>query len=383
MNKIIVGIIYGGRSVEHEVSLRSSASVFNRLDRARFEPKLIYIDPAGAFHWVTITDELNKLSSSTLPKAIESPEVVLLPHPHKVNGSAKAVFAYQNSNLAGKTEMVDLVMPLVHGTNCEDGTLQGLFESAEIPFTGGGVLSSALCMDKDVAKRLCELAQIPIVPYFVSYSWDTPAKQAELLKQVETSFGFPVFIKAAGQGSSLGVFKAKTKDQFLNLLKEAYRYDTKVLIEKAIPAREIEFSVLENPDRSLAPLVSVPAEIIPNQEFYTYDAKYHDDNGATFKIPAEITPEQRANLTQLVQKIFTCLECEGYARVDLFMDRENGAFYFNEVNTLPGFTSISMFPKLWEVSGVGYTELLTKLVELSLLRYKRRSVLLREKPLDA
>jgi D-alanine-D-alanine ligase len=382
MNKIKIGIIYGGRSGEHEVSLRSAASVFSQLDRNQFEPKLIYIDPSGSYHWVPITQNLELNSSSApikaLPRMPDAPEVVLLQKPHLLNGKPEAVFSFLGS--VDKTETVDIIMPIVHGTHCEDGTLQGILENAEVPYTGGGVLASALCMDKEVAKRLCEFAGIPVVPYLVAHSWDTAETLEKLEAQVEKGFHFPVFVKAAGQGSSLGVFKVKSKAFFQKTLKEAFLYDTKVLIEKAIPAREVEFSVIESSDRTKAPWVSHPAEIIPNQEFYTYDAKYHDENGASFKLPADITSSQRENLTRLAQKIFTTLECEGYARVDLFLDRDTGAIYFNEVNTLPGFTSISMFPKMCENSGIAYKDLLTKLIELSLLRYKRRSVLLRSKP---
>jgi D-alanine-D-alanine ligase len=260
---------------------------------------------------------------------------------------------------------------MLHGKNCEDGTLQGLFESAEVPYTGSGVLGSAIGMDKEITKRLAHEAGIPIVPYRTARSFDPMPKLELLLNDVEKSFGFPVFVKAAREGSSVGVFKVKTRSDFLPKLKEAFQFDSKVLIEKAIPAREIEFSVLQNADRSKAPLVSIPAEIIPTHEFYTYDAKYNDENGAIFKLPAEINETLTRDLTRMVEKIFASLDLEGYARIDLFLDRENGAFYLNEVNTLPGFTSISMFPKLFELSGIPYTDLLTKLIELALLRYQK------------
>jgi D-alanine-D-alanine ligase len=266
---------------------------------------------------------------------------------------------------------VDVVIPMLHGKNCEDGTLQGLFESAEVPYTGSGVLGSAIGMDKEIAKRLAADAGIPVVPFRTAHSWDSLQKRELLLNEVQAAFGFPVFVKAAREGSSVGVYKVKSREEFLVRLEEAFRYDSKVLIEKAIPAREIEFSVLQNSDRSRPPHVSLPAEIIPTHEFYTYDAKYNDENGAVFKLPAEISPELTQDLTRMVEKIFSALELEGYARVDLFLDRENGAFYLNEVNTLPGFTSISMFPKLFELSGIPYTDLLTKLIELALLRYQR------------
>jgi len=370
--KIVVGILYGGRSSEHEVSLRSAASVFNRLDRNRFLPRTIYIDKEGTFHWAAVPESFRESGESSLPKAVTAPEVVLLPRPHKDSeGRPKALFTYRDAAHAGKVESVDVIIPMLHGKNCEDGTLQGLLESAEIPYTGSGVLGSAIGMDKEVAKRLARAAGIPIVPYRVARSWDSVPKLELLLNEVQAEFGFPLFVKAAREGSSVGVYKVKSREEFLPRLKEAFVYDTKVLIEKAIPAREIEFSVLQNQDRSKSPHVSIAAEIIPTHEFYTYDAKYNDDNGAVFKIPAEIPSDLAHELTHLVEKIFIALELEGYARVDLFLDRENGAYYLNEVNTLPGFTSISMFPKLFEMSGIPYTELLTKLIDLALLRYQK------------
>lgn len=367
--KPTIGIIYGGRSGEHDVSRRSAFSVFKQIDRTLFNPKLIYIDATGRWHWVLEPELFLKNNENSLPVATQEPEAVLLPHPK----NAQATFAFLGQSHFGKTESVDVIIPMVHGTFCEDGTLQGLLDSVEVPYTGSGVLGSALCMDKEVAKRLAHLAEIPIVPYLVSRSWDSKTTQEHLLKQVKENFGFPVFIKAAGQGSSLGVYKVKSEDQFISTLNECYQYDTKVLIEKAIDAREIEFAVLENQNRAEKPLVSIPAEIIPTHEFYTYDAKYHDDHGAIFKVPAEISDSQKSHLTQLVQKIFGVLECEGYARIDLFMDKKTGDVYFNEVNTLPGFTSISMFPKLWGESGIAYPELITRLIELALVRHRRRS----------
>jgi D-alanine-D-alanine ligase len=370
--KTVVGILYGGRSSEHEVSLRSAASVFNRLDRNRYTPKTIYIDKNGAFHWAEVPESFVQSGESSLPRALMAPEVVLLPRPHKdQKGRSKGVFTFIDSAFAGRVESVDVIIPMLHGKNCEDGTLQGLFESAEVPYTGSGVLGSAIGMDKEITKRLAHEAGIPIVPYRTARSWDPIAKRELLLNEIETAFGFPVFVKAAREGSSVGVFKVKSRGEFLQKLDEAFRHDSKVLIEKAIPAREIEFSVLQNVDRTKAPLVSIAAEIIPTHEFYTYDAKYNDENGAIFKLPAEIDPALAQNLTRMVEKIFIALDLEGYARIDLFLDRENGAFYLNEVNTLPGFTSISMFPKLFELSGIPYTDLLTKLIELALLRNQK------------
>ena len=363
MSKITVGIIYGGRSTEHEVSLRSAASVFKRLDRSRFIPKTIYIDKIGVWRWADIPESFINGSDTSLPVMTHAPEVVLL---------SKGVFSFQDEKNFGRKEKVDVVMPMLHGKNCEDGTLQGLFESMEIAYTGSGVLGSSIGMDKEISKRLASMAGIPIVPYRVAYSWDSAEKIQAILTDSEKNLGYPMFVKAAREGSSVGVYKVKTRNEFLAKIKEAFKYDPKVLIEQGIDAREIEFAILQNSDRSKLPLVSIPAEIIPTHEFYTYEAKYLDENGATVKVPADINPALAQKLTQLVQEIFIALELEGYARVDLFLDRnssvEKPVFYFNEVNTLPGFTSISMFPKLWEASGTPYTDLLTKLIELALLR---------------
>lgn len=354
MSKIKVGIIYGGRSSEHEVSLRSAASVFKRLDRSRFEPKTIYIDKNGVWHWADIPESFITSSDATLPMMNNAPVV----------------------ELQSLKQKIDVAMPMVHGKNCEDGTLQGMFECMEIPYTGSGVLGSSIGMDKEVSKRLASIAGLPIVPYRVARVWDSEEKLSAMIADAEKNLGYPIFVKAAREGSSVGVYKVKNREDFRAKLKEAFTFDNKVLVEKGIEAREIEFAVIQNKDRSKLPLVSIPAEIIPSggHEFYSYDAKYNDENGAIVKVPAEISPSFTQKLTQLAQEIFIALELEGYARIDLFLDKNSSAekpvFYLNEVNTLPGFTSISMFPQLWEASGTPYTELLTKLIDLALLRNK-------------
>jgi D-alanine-D-alanine ligase len=369
--KVVVGILYGGRNNEHEVSLRSAASVFKRLDRTQFDPRTIYIDKKGVFHWANIPESFAQGDASALPMLENAPEIVFLPRPKRdARGLSKAQFLHVNGPNTGKIEELDVLMPMMHGNNAEDGTLQGLFESAEVAYTGSGVLGSAIGMDKEVSKRLAQLAGIPIVPYRVAYIWDTQARLEALLDDVERRFSFPVFVKATREGSSVGVYKVKSREEFFPKLKSAFTYDSKVLIEKAVLAREIEFSVLQNLDRSKPPHVSCPAEIIPTHEFYTYDAKYNDENGAIFKIPAEISDDLKEELSLIAQKAFVALELEGYARVDLFLDRETGEYYLNEVNTLPGFTSISMFPKLFEISHIPYTELITRLIELALQRNK-------------
>jgi D-alanine-D-alanine ligase len=373
--KVVVGIIYGGRNNEHEVSLRSAASVFKRLDRTRFDARTIYIDKAGVFHWAAIPETFTQSNDSALPMLTDAPEVVFLPRPKRdANGKSKAQFLHVNGPSAGKIEECDVLMPMVHGNNAEDGTLQGLFECANVAYTGSNVLGSAIGMDKEVSKRLAQVAGLPIVPYRVAHVWNTPDQLEAMLIDVERQFHFPVFVKPAREGSSVGVFKVKTREDFMPRLQEAFTYDSKVLIEKAISAREIEFSVLQNLDRSKPPHVSIPAEIVPTHEFYSYDAKYNDANGAVIKLPAEISDELKSKMTALVQKTFNTLELEGYARVDLFLDKETGAYYLNEVNTLPGFTSISMFPKMFEATHIPYVELITRLIELALKRNQLKKV---------
>lgn len=370
--KLKIGVLYGGRSTEHEVSLRSAASVFRRLDRSRFEVAAIYIDREGNWHWAQIPESFTQGSEASLPVAQSSPEVVLLPRPTLgPQGRHQAVLVHQSQARFGQREMVDVLIPMLHGQNCEDGRLQGLLDSAGVPYTGSGVLGSAIGMDKEISKRLAEAAGVPVVPYRVARAWDSSQTLENLMNDAEKKFGYPLFVKAAREGSSVGVYKVKSRPEFLPAIQKAFGYDTKVLIEKGIDAREIEFSVLQNKDRSQKPLVSIPAEIIPTHEFYTYDAKYNDENGAIFKIPAEISEELRKHLTDLVQRVFAALDLEGYARVDLFLDKNTNEYYFNEVNTLPGFTSISMFPKLFEVSGIPYSELLTQLVDLALAKNRR------------
>jgi D-alanine-D-alanine ligase len=278
---------------------------------------------------------------------------------------------------AASNTAIDVVFPVMHGPLCEDGTIQGLLELADVPYVGSGVLASAVGMDKDVAKRLVRDAGLPIVPYLtikdVSWKKDFDALSEKAFKTI----GLPLFVKPANLGSSVGVHKVKQREELRSALEDAFRYDTKILIEKAINAREIEFAVLENSDPSAIPLVSQPGEIVPRHEFYSYEAKYLDDKGAELLIPAKLDSSQIARGQQIAREVFTILECEGMARVDFFVDRNTGDFYFNEVNTLPGFTSISMYPKMWEASGIPYDELLNRLIDLAMARHRRKRKLTR------
>ncbi len=267
----------------------------------------------------------------------------------------------------------------MHGTFCEDGTIQGLLELAEVPYVGCGVLASAVGMDKDVAKRLAKAADLPVVPWITITDGAWRSGPAPFVKKIGDDLGYPCFVKPAASGSSVGVHKVKNEAQLGPAIDDALRYDGKVLVEKAVSAREIEIAVLENPDPAGAPLTSIAGEINANSqhEFYSYAAKYLDENGAELLIPAKLDAAKVQEAQRLAAAAFTTLCCEGMARVDFFLDRHSGAFYFNEVNTIPGFTSVSMYPKLWEASGIPYGELLSRLIDLAVTRAARKRALVR------
>ena len=371
MKKLRVAILYGGRSGEHEVSLQSAASVINYLDRDRFEIVPVAIDKQGRWH-------LNDISllegKKSLPVFKNAPKVVLPPNPADTAGGSALI----RLGASGEARGIDVVFPVMHGPLCEDGTIQGLLELADLPYVGCGVLASAIAMDKEMAKRVVRDAGISIVPY-VSLKHEVWKKEKQqLAKSIEERLGYPVFVKPANLGSSVGVHKVKEPSGLNPALEDAFSYDRKVLVEAAVNAREIEVSVLENLEAGADPLVSIPGEIDPAHEFYSYEAKYLDEKGAALIIPARLDPEETKRAQDIGRKAFTVLECEGMARVDLFLDRTNGKFFFNELNTIPGFTSISMYPKLWEASGISYQELLSKLVDLAISRHKKKKILLRE-----
>jgi D-alanine-D-alanine ligase len=345
--KIKVAVVQGGRSGEHEVSLRSARSIIENIDASRFDVLTIFINHDG--EW-----------------SIEGKKVFLHPYPSK---DSKATFQEFDSGIQHR---VDVIFPAVHGTFCEDGSLQGLFELAEAAYVGSGVAASAVGMDKELAKRLVADKGIPIVPYITIF--DSSEKTQN---QIQSQIGFPCFVKPAGSGSSVGVHKVKRPEELKAAIEDALLYDTKVLVEKSINAREIEIAILQNEDPLQKPIASIVGEIRPKHEFYSYEAKYLDENGAELIIPAPLTDSEANKIQQMAISIFHAIGCEGHARVDLFLDRNDGRLYFNEINTLPGFTSISMYPKLMAASGIGYSDLLTRLILLAIARQKRRKKLQR------
>ena len=357
--KLRVGVLFGGKSVEHEISLISARNVIDALDKDRFDVVLIGIDKEGTWH---LHDAHHFLMHSEDPKLVRlhgvKEKVALVPKDEE----------NQLVSLSGKalSGPIDVVFPILHGPFGEDGTVQGLLKMAGIPFVGPGVLSSAISMDKDVMKRLFEHAGIA-TPRFLSFR--RPSFSSLIFKSLVRELGVPFFLKPANGGSSVGVFKVKSEEEFKVALAQASQYDDKLVFEEAIDAREIECSVLGNEE----PLASLPGEVIPTHEFYSYAAKYLDENGAHLKVPADLDDTKVKEVQELAIKSFQVLECEGMARVDFLMRKSDGKLFLNEINTIPGFTDISMYPKLWQVSGLPYKKLLEKLIDLAIKRNVREN----------
>ncbi|MDR3336091.1 MAG: D-alanine--D-alanine ligase [Treponema sp.] len=352
--KIRVGILFGGKSAEHEVSLQSAKNVLEALDREKYEPILIGIDKSGK--WL-LNDQSKFLLNAEDPKRIrlnpQSEAVVLAPQ------SGGAIVKLTEGRSGGA---VDVVFPLLHGPFGEDGTAQGLLKLADIPFVGAGVLGSAVGMDKDVMKRLLRDGGVPIGKFLVFQVHES----APAFKTVIEKLGLPFFIKPANMGSSVGINKVHNEMEYHPAVKEAFEYDRKVILEEFIDGRELECAVLGNETLE----ASVPGEVISAHEFYSYNAKYLDENGAALEIPAKLPNELVEEIQDLAIRTFQALNCEGLARVDFFL-RGNRELFVNEINTIPGFTRISMYPKLWEASGIGYTELIGRLLDLAIARHRQ------------
>jgi D-alanine-D-alanine ligase len=369
--RLRVAVIYGGRSGEHEVSLVSAASVMRQLDSTRFEVLAVSIDKRGRWHLessVAVRDTAKP--GAPAPVTETAPTVFLLPYP----SSNCAVLQDET----GKKIAVDVLFPVLHGSFGEDGAIQGLFELSDAPYVGSGVLGSACGMDKEFTKKLAQHAGVPVVPYRVVRVHEWASQRDAILREIDDDLGWPVFVKPANLGSSVGIHKVKTASDLDAALKDAFLYDTKVLVEAFISAREIELSVLEQKEPGKKPIVSVAGEIIPQHEFYSYEAKYIDAEGAKLQIPAALTSAQMEEAQALALKTFEAVGCEGMTRVDLFLNRETGELVLNEVNTIPGFTPISMYPKMLEASGIGYRELLSHLVDLAVIRAGRKRALKRD-----
>lgn len=356
--KKTIALIFGGKSAEHEVSLRSAKNVNDALDKESFNPILIGISSDGTWYRFpdsTVFTQVTKIDDKALPPNAEP--VALICELGK-----PVLFSLKNST---KTSL-DCAFPIMHGTMGEDGTIQGLFKMVNIPFVGCGVWASAAGMDKEVMKHILADAKIPNAKYMLL----TPYKENSY-DEIVKNLGTPFFIKPANAGSSVGVHKIKSAEDFKVKLKDAFQFDYKVLAEEFIQGREVECSVMGH---NHSPKASLPGEVIPQHEFYSYEAKYVDDNGALLKIPAEIDAETVKRLQGMAEKTYQAMGCDGLTRVDFFL-KPNGELYINEINTIPGFTKISMYPKMWEASGLGYKDLITNLIKLAFERYESESKL--------
>lgn len=356
MKKIVVGLLFGGRSGEHEVSLRSASAVAKNLDLTKYEIVPIAIAKDGKWYGPIAIDDIIKFN----PQKYKGNEVTILPQPNnklliKLNDFSQSI-------------KLDVVFPIMHGTFGEDGTIQGLLELADIPYIGAGVLGSSAGMDKITMKRIFADSKLPQVKFAQVLRQEIEEDIEKVLKYINDTFTMPIFIKPANLGSSVGVSKVKNIEDLQASLLEAAKYDRKLIIEEGIEVREIEVSVLGND----TPKASVAGEIIPCNDFYDYKAKYIDDK-STLQIPAEINKDTMEEIQQLAIEAYKAIDCAGLARVDFFINKITGKVLLNEINTLPGFTTISMYPKLWEKSGLPMPELLDQLINLAFERYNEKS----------
>jgi len=359
--KIRVGVIFGGRSGEHEVSLASAQGIMRAMDKDKYEIIPIGITKDG--RWIASGDPLKALQSGV---NAESRPVALLGDP-----SQRGLMRLEEGEKGLTTERlaeIDVIFPVLHGPYGEDGTVQGLLELAGIPYVGAGVTGSALGMDKLVFKDLMRAHNLPVVSYVGLKRKEWERDPAGVIERIEQTLSYPMFVKPANLGSSVGVTKVHERGELPSALDEAARYDRKLLVEQGINAREIEVSVLGNDD----PIASVPGEIVPCREFYDYRAKYIEGKSELL-IPAPLPAETAQRVRELAIKAYLVIDCAGMARVDFLLDRDDGTLYLSEVNTIPGFTPISMYPKLWEASGIPYSELIDRLIELALERYEDKS----------
>ena len=360
--KIRVAVVFGGRSGEHEVSLISAASVMQAMDKSKYEIYPIGITREG--RWLTTGDPMRALQSG----GTEQP---LLGAAERGGVAGRPVVAERGALVPGTREAgfpeVDVVFPVLHGPYGEDGTIQGLLELADIPYVGAGVLGSALGMDKVAMKDVFRAHGLTVVEYVAFLARDWRDRPADCLARIEGRLRYPCFVKPANLGSSVGITKAHNQRELVQGLDEASQYDRRLLVEQGVNAREIEVSVLGNDE----PEASLPGEVVPCNEFYDYAAKYLDGE-SELRIPAPISAEQTRQVQEMAIQAFKALDCAGMARVDFLLCRESGRLYINEINTIPGFTSISMYPKLWEASGLPYPKLIDRLIELAIERHEER-----------
>ncbi len=341
--KLRLALFFGGRSAEHEVSVVSAQNVFSAIDKKKYVIELVGIKKDGSWVSVKTKDFIDKNFSLGKSTNFVSPFF-----------ENKKFFIWQK----GKKSQIDLAFPVLHGPFGEDGTLQGLLSFFDVPFVGAGVIGSAVGMDKDVMKRLLKEAGIGIPKFIVYEKYESKTIEFNKIKKI---LSLPFFVKPANLGSSVGISKVEKQQDFSPAIKEAFKFDRKIIIEEGVVGREIECAVLGND----LPKASILGEIVPKHSFYSYKAKYLDKSGADLIIPAEVPSNIKRKIQETAIKVFKVLNCRGLGRVDFFLEKD-GTILVNEINTLPGFTSISMYPKLWQESGIGYSELIDKLIELAL-----------------
>jgi D-alanine-D-alanine ligase len=357
--KKTVCILYGGKSQEHEVSLQSAASVFNYINKEKFSTIAIGIERDGTWHYqkeIKITSDPARGNMLVCTRQKEPLSIV-----------PGRGFFFKGNKLP-----VDIVFPVLHGSFGEDGTVQGLLEMLDLPYVGAGVLGSALAIDKEKVKRVWKEAGLPVVEFDLIRNeeyFSSPEKRDRIVASIEARFSYPVFVKPSCTGSSVGVQKVSTRGDLVKAVEHAFELDTKVLIEHAVEAREIECSVIGNN----APRAFAPGEVIPAHSFYSYEAKYLDPKGAELIIPAAIDRTLAERVMDLAVRAYRCAEVEGLSRVDLFLDKKTGELWLNEINTLPGFTNISMFPRMCEAGGLPYAELLEALIQYGFQRFHERA----------
>ena len=351
-NKLNVAVVFGGKSGEHEVSLMSATNVINAMDKSKYNIYTLGITKQGK--WMLYQGPVEKLQDGSWEQEankIDPRELVELLLSPMLDGNQKA--------------KIDVIFPVLHGPNGEDGTIQGFFEMLDIPYVGCGVIGSALGMDKAISKQLFIDAGLNVADYVLTYKHEIKENLQAVIALIESKFQYPVFVKPVNMGSSVGITKAHDRNELGLGLQEAAKYDRKIIVEEFIKGSEIECAVLGNN----FPEASGAGEIIPSKEFYDYEAKYFDDGKSTLIIPAKLTEQEEKSIKEAAVKAFKALDCCGMSRVDFFLDRSTGKVYINEINTIPGFTKISMYPKLWENAGIGYSKLIDKLIELALERH--------------
>jgi len=356
--KIKVAILFGGRSAEHEVSLESAINVINAVDKDKYEPVLIGIDRQGT--WFRNENAQLLLESG-------NPDWIQLDEGNRKIALMSSKDRGQLLDLTNRerVEPIDVIFPVLHGPYGEDGSVQGLSRLANVPCVGAGILGSAVCMDKDVTKRILREAGIAVAEFVTVRGKGGLMGQIE---EIEKTLIYPLFVKPANMGSSVGISRVTNLDELKPAIDLAFKYDAKVVVEQEVPGREIECSVLGNE----IPIASVPGEIVTKEGFYSYDSKYVDKDGAVLIIPADIEPETIERVQTTALRAFERLECSGMARVDMFLS-DHGEIYVNEINSIPGFTRISMYPKLWEASGISYPDLIDRLISLAIEDFERRN----------